>query len=260
MIQVFEGKLSALIFFLIVTIAIIISLQLARRGKKIEIRRLSGIDAIEEAIGRAAEMGGSVHFVPGMGGITSTWAAQTLAGYSVLGHVARHSAKAGVPLHVSLRRPEEQPITAEIARTGYLLEGREDLFNPENVRYLSNRQFSFASGVMGILQRENVKANVMVGAFWVESLIFAEVGNMVGAFQVGGTGKADTIPFFVVCCDYTLIGEEIMAAGAYLSREPIQLGSILGQDLGKMLAILLTIVVVIAATLGISSIVNFFGL
>ena len=34
-------------------------------------------------------------------------------------------------------------------------------------------------------------------------------------------------------CDYTLIGEELYAASAYLSREPVQLGTLRGQDIGK---------------------------
>ena len=41
------------------------------------------------------------------------------------------------------------------------------------------------------------------------------------------------MPFFVTTCDYTLIGEELYAASAYLSKEPIQIGTLRGQDLGK---------------------------
>ena len=42
-----------------------------------------------------------------------------------------------------------------------------------------------------------------------------------------------SLPFFVTTCDYTLIGEELYAASAYLSKEPIQNGTLRGQDLGK---------------------------
>jgi hypothetical protein len=41
----------------------------------------------------------------------------------------------------------------------------------------------------------------------------------------------------VAACDYTLIGEELFAASAYLSGEPKQLGSLKGQDVGKAIAI-----------------------
>lgn len=56
------------------------------------------------------------------------------------------------------------------------------------------------------------------------------------------------LPFFVAACDYTLIGEEFFAASAYLSGEPEQLGSLKGQDVGKVMVAALLIVGVAMAT------------
>jgi hypothetical protein len=63
----------------------------------------------------------------------------------------------------------------------------------------------------------------------------AETGFRAGAIQVAGTANIHQLPFFVVACDYTLIGEEFFAASAYLSGEPEQLGSLKGQDVGKLI-------------------------
>ena len=71
------------------------------------------------------------------------------------------------------------------------------------------------------------------GLFYAESLILAETGNSVGAIQIAGTSEAAQLPFFVAACDYTLIGEELFAASAYLTGEPQQLGSLKGQDAGS---------------------------
>ena len=65
--------------------------------------------------------------------------------------------------------------------------------------------------------------------------ILAETGNSIGAIQIAGTAESSQLPFFVAACDYTLIGEELFAASAYLSRQPDQLGSLKGQDAGKLL-------------------------
>ena len=73
------------------------------------------------------------------------------------------------------------------------------------------------------------------GSFFAESLILAEMGNSVGAIQIAGTAQVSQLPFFVAACDYTLIGEEFFAASAYLSGEPEQLGSLKGQDVGKLI-------------------------
>ncbi|GAH92313.1 unnamed protein product, partial [marine sediment metagenome] len=65
-----------------------------------------------------------------------------------------------------------------------------------------------------------------------ESLIMAETGAQTGAFQIAGTDSVLQLPFFVTACDYTLIGEELYAASAYLSHEPLLLGSLKAQDYG----------------------------
>jgi len=68
------------------------------------------------------------------------------------------------------------------------------------------------------------------------------------------------LPFFVAACDYTLIGEEIYAASAYLSREPVLLGSLKGQDWGKALAILAVLAGVILETIAIKApVLHFFA-
>ncbi len=45
------------------------------------------------------------------------------------------------------------------------------------------------------------------------------------------------LPFFIAACDYTLMGEELYAASAYLSKEPLMLGSLKGQDLIKIVLV-----------------------
>ena len=81
--------------------------------------------------------------------------------------------------------------------------------------------------------REKPAAIFLQGTFYAESLILAETGNSVGAIQIAGTDSEHQLPFFIAACDYTLIGEELYAASAYLSREPMLLGSLRGQDWGQ---------------------------
>jgi hypothetical protein len=75
------------------------------------------------------------------------------------------------------------------------------------------------------------------------------MGNSVGAIQIAGTAQPAQLPFFVAACDYTLIGEEFFAASAYLSGEPDQLGSLKGQDVGKLIVAGGIVVGVVAETL-----------
>jgi hypothetical protein len=57
------------------------------------------------------------------------------------------------------------------------------------------------------------------------------------------------LPFFVTACDFTLMGEELYAASAYLSREPKLLGGLKGSDWMKVLSVSLMALGVLLYTL-----------
>ena len=213
-----------------------------RGGKGLFLRRIPGLEAIDEAVGRATEMGRPMLFSLGLEGLTVT----TFAGLAVLGYVARLAARYGARLLVPICQPEVLPVAREVVREAYQAEGRLDAYNPEDIRYLTSDQFGYASGVVGLMHREQVASNCFFGGFAAGSLLLAETGHHVGAMQVAGTPDMYQIPFFIAACDYTVIGEEFYAASAYLSREPVMLGSVVGQDWGKAVLFLLILLGVVA--------------
>ncbi len=254
-----EGKIlpipaasqSAFVFLLVMTTIMLVTLYLTMKGiGRPAIRKMAGLDAIKEAIGRATEMGRPVHFSPGIAGLATDTGPQTLAGLSVLAHVAELAAKYKTTLWTTIRIPQVQPLAAEIVRQAYVKAGVPDDFDPDKIIYLSDTQFAYASGVVGLMHREKVAANIMIGGFWAESLLFAEGGYQAGAIQVAGTANTAQIPFFVAACDYCLIGEEILAAGAYLSKDPLQIGAIWGQDYGKAIAIIMMAIGIVLSLAG----------
>ena len=106
--------------------------------------------------------------------------------------------------------------------------------------------------------REKPAANFMFGSFYAESLLMAETGLSTGAIQVAGTANIHQLPFFVVACDFTLIGEELFAASAYLSKEPKLLGSLKGSDLAKLLIMIILALGVILETTGVTKFTSWF--
>jgi hypothetical protein len=244
---------------ILIWIFILVGMEMAKK-KLPQFRRLSGLDALPEMVGRAAEMNRPVHFTTGLGDLTSTVAPQLVAGLAVLAHVAELCANYGVKMIYSVYQAQVMPIATELMREAYLKAGKIDEFMPdESVRYLSGEQFAYASAVQGIAEREKPAANIMIGPFYAESMLFAETFNRIGSIQLAGTARGYQIPFFAVICDYLLISEEIYAAGAYLSKDHVQSGSIMGQDYGKILALILMILGVLATTLGSSFIVDLLG-
>jgi len=235
-----SGRVSGMVFLLIIAVSAAYFIRRGKAGKVPYLRKVPGLDAIDEAIGRATEMGRPVFCSHGIASIAdATYGPQTIAGLAVLGYVAQLCAKYGVRLIVPVRQLVVYPIAREIVENAYRMEGKLDQFRVEDIVYLSGWQFGYSMGYMSLMQREKAGANIMVGGYWAESLQLAEVGYMVGAMQVSGTANTHQIPFFVVATDYTLIGEEIYAAGAYLSKDPAMIGSIVAQDIGKYISIAL---------------------
>ncbi len=242
----FRGeRTNSFIATILFTAFILVSIQIARSGKPLFIRKIAGLNAVDEAIGRATELGRKVLYVPGINSVSDI---QTIASLAILGHVARAAARYGTDLDCPNRDPLTFVSAQEAVRSAFLAEGRPDLYREEMVNYITYDQFAYTAAVSGRMVREKPAANFFIGHFFAESLILAETGQSTGAIQIAGTADPSQLPFFVAACDYTLIGEELYAAGAYLSREPILLGSIRGQDLAKALLLLFGIVGIAAGT------------
>ncbi|MBN1807723.1 MAG: hypothetical protein JW909_01560 [Planctomycetes bacterium] len=217
----------------------------ARRGVFVpRVRRIRGIDAVDEAIGRSVEMGRPIYMSPGSTPISPLlWAV-----IGVIGHVAKTAARFRRRLVVPQQDIEVMALVEHFLRETYREAGRPELFQPENTPYLSGDQFAYASGYMGMVHRDNAGACLLFGAFAAESLVLAEAGQQVGAMQVAATTSYTQVPFFITTTDYTLIGEEVYAAGAYLSDDPVQKGSVGGQDFAKAVLLALFLVGILWAT------------
>lgn len=240
-------RTNMFIAVLVLSCMIVYYIYRASKGDKIFIRRIAGLSALDEAVGRATEMGKPVLYISGIMDMDDI---QTLAGLSILGHVSQKTAEYDTPILVPCSRSLVFSTSQEIVKESYSKAGRPDAYRSENVRYLTDDQFGFVAGVDGIMLREEPAANFYLGCFYAESLILAETGNSIGSIQIAGTAMPSQLPFFVAACDYTLIGEELFAASAYISGDPKQMGALKGQDMGKAIIMIIIIVGIALNTFG----------
>lgn len=256
-VQYFNTARLPMAFCIIILFAVILFyISQAKKGEKLFIRKIPALNAIEEAIGRATEMGKPVLYVPGIMDIDDP---QTIASMSILSRVAEKTAKYGTPLYVPTSRSMAMTMAQQVVKESATRVGRPDWYNMDNIRYITDDQFAYVSAVDGIMVREKPATNLYLGTFYAESLILAETGHSTGAIQIAGTAMPDQLPFFVAACDYTLLGEELYAASAYLSQEPVQLGSLKGQDLGKLIFIGVIIIGVICQIFSWQFFINLFN-
>ena len=241
------GLTSLFIIALIIAGAVIAYIETARQGKDLFVRKIAGLEAVDEAIGRATEMGRPILFIPGIHDMDDV---QTLAAITILGKVASQVADYDTKIRMPVSRSLVMTAARETIKAAYQTAGRPDAYSDDMVNYITDEQFGYVAAVDGIMVREKPATIFLLGAFFAESLILAETGNSVGAIQIAGTARPAQLPFFIAACDFTLIGEELFAASAYLSGEPKMLGSLKGQDVGKAIAMVIVTIGVLSITLG----------
>jgi hypothetical protein len=223
------------------------AISYAKRNE-IFLRRIPGLDAVDEAIGRATELGKPILYLTGAHDMSDP---STIAAAVILGRVAKRTAAYETELMVPHRDPITMAVCQEITKQAYLEAGKPDLFKEDSNFFITSDQFSYTAAVDGIMLRKKPAANFFMGSYFAESLLLTETGASTGAIQIAGTDSDHQLPFFVTTCDYTLIGEELYAASAYLSKEPVQVGTLRGQDIGKAVILSAIVIGTVLATIGV---------
>ena len=249
------NKLVTLVACIIFGVGVVVFVRLAKQGKDLYIRPIAGLQEIDNAIGRATEMGRPMLYCMGNGGLSDV---ATLASLGILGLVARKAAEYDTKLIVPCYDYIVMPIAQEIVREAHYAVGRPDSYDKNNIFYLTSVQFAYVAGVNGIMIRERMATNFFLGYFAAEALLMTETGNTVGAVQIAGSDAITQIPFFITTCDYTLIGEELYAASAYLNREPMLLGTLKAQDYFKFLILIFVILGGILASFQVTGLMQLF--
>jgi hypothetical protein len=239
-----EGAVSGVITALVLMVLTWYFVTAARAGRPMpEIRKLAGLDAIDEAIGRATEMGRPVFLANRTAGVGSV---HSFALWGYMGYVAKLCAQYDTNFVNIAGDYLAAAVNEEVIKQSYLEAGRPDAFKPDTVRYVPGDQWAWTSATSGMLKRERPATTMWIGYFYAESMTLSEVGAQIGAIQIAATTNTAQLPFFIAACDYTLIGEEEYAASAYLSKEPMLTGTLVAEDVGKVIVAAVVVLGVIA--------------
>ncbi|MFN7181368.1 MAG: DUF6754 domain-containing protein [Planctomycetota bacterium] len=225
-------RMYVLLFIMVFTIIFMFFIVNSKKGKQIFIRKISGLDAIDDAIGRATEMGKPVLYCAGLAPVSGL---STIASLSIFGQIVKKLAQYGTRILVPCYDPIVMSAAQEIAKNSYLQAGRPDLYRERDIYFVTSNQFGYVASVNATMVKEKTATNLFLGSFAAEALLLSETGAANRSVQIAGTDSVAQLPFFVVTCDYTLIGEELYAAAAYISKEPTLLSTLKVQDIFKIL-------------------------
>jgi len=249
------ARFNVLVGILICGILVAFFIVQGKTGRELYVRPIAGLSAIDDAIGRATEMGKPILYSSGVGEMSRV---ATIASMNILGSIAPKIAEYNTKFIFPNWDPVVTTVAQEVVKEGYYKAGHPEAFDPDNIYFVTQSQFGYVAAVDGVMVRERPATNLLLGTFEAESLILAETGNSIGAIQIAGTDSSIQLAFFIVACDYVLIGEELFAASGYITKDPMVLGSLKGTDYSKLVIILFVVLGSIFTTLGIESIVNWF--
>jgi len=245
------ATLPTLVLSIIAIAVVLYTIRLVQSGRKLSIREIPGLKAVEEAVGRATEMGSPILYTPGWGGDIQR--PTTIASMNILSSVAEKTAHYDCRLIYPTHDPVIMAVAQEVVKEAHAKAGHLDRYRADDIFYISSSQFGYAAAVDGFISRTKPASVFLLGTFEAESLILAETANSIGAIQIAGTDSTIQLAFFIVACDYTLIGEELFAASGYLSQNSMILSSVKAQDILKIFIGLFIVIAVIWATLDPSS-------
>jgi hypothetical protein len=237
---------------LLLGIAVItyIYLQRASRGEVPKLRVPPALKAVDEIVGRATEMGRPITYCTSYVGLMySSMALQNLAGIAVLGHMAKLAAEYDAEIIGCFATGDLQLVAEDVVRENYIAAGKPE--KEVDMRFLTPMEYAYASATMGIMRREKIAGNVMLGAIAGENVLWGATAAELGAIQLGGMAISQ-VCFFVALCDYVLIGEELYAAGAVLSEDETLISALASEDIGKFILLGLTLLGALLASVGVA--------
>ncbi|MBN1642020.1 MAG: hypothetical protein JXA09_12365 [Anaerolineae bacterium] len=223
----------------------------ARGGARYPLRRIPAYEAIRGFMDTIAERGKTVHLSLGSAGIGGEETVAVSAGLAVLRHLAEHGASLETAPIVTVADPVLLLVAQDTLYRAYERMGHASRYRSTDVRLVAPDAAAYAIGAQDLISDPGVDANVMVGALGDEYLLMGEAGAQRGIVQVAGSNAVNTHPFMVATADHVLVGEEMYAAGAYLSGDPAQVASLRVQDVLRVaIAGIIVLGIVVKTLLG----------
>jgi len=219
------------------------------------IRHIPALDAIKEGVGKSVEENKPVHFAMGASGgqLYSTLVSMTLTALAFLRYLAIMCAEYGARLIVHMPyQTESIPIIEGTVREAYAFAGKPELYRREDLRYYGYGSLTWTQGVTASYAEEDVGLNLSVGIFYSDCPISLEMAHIMGGMNIGGTGRWIMVYAFAMMCDYVFLGEEIYAAAAQISKDPIMLTGILIEEVGKFFTYIMLFLGLVLNAVGVN--------
>jgi hypothetical protein len=221
----------------------------AQGGARYPLRRIPAFEAIRGLVDTIAERGKTIHLSVGSAGIGGDQTVAITSGLAVLRHLAERGAALETSPLITVADPVLLLVAQDALYGAFERMGHATQYRATDVRLLAPDPAAYAIGAQDLISDPDVDASVMVGALGDEYLLMGEAGAQRGIVQVVGSNAVNAHPFMVATADQVLLGEEMFAAGAYLSDDPAQAAYLRVQDVLRVAIAVIIVLGVVIKTL-----------
>jgi len=216
------------------------------QGYKTEYRRLPMVEAIDDNIDRAVEMGRPVFMVLGAyANLTGLFAAMTLSGINVMRYTLTLCVRKGArPVLITPIKPEIAPLLDGIYREVATAEGKPEAYAMENIYYFGNDEPAYRTGLLNLIAGQVPATYIACGAIAGSGDRATTVSaRSLGAVVIGGqartTHQGEVGPNSF---DYYAPLADVYASGAIVSGDAVMQSVLTASDVVTYIVLALLLV------------------
>lgn len=226
--EIFLGFLAFGVTFL--TAGLMFGIAMLRAKKPAPVRNIPAYDHLHKAVGRLVEDGTRLHVSLGRGGLVTAQSASALAGLTLLRRLAAMTSAGDKP-PIATSGEAALALLSQDTLQGAASQYNRLTHDPSAGRLTGLTPFSYAAGVIGSIRDENVSASILMGNFGIEAALLADAAERANTFTLAGSDNLVAQAVLYATSEQPLLGEEVFAAGAYATPDPVHAASLSTQDI-----------------------------
>lgn len=240
MVQMELSNLLILLFIALVGAGLFVLARRVQKGATVQLRPHIGYNALQKQVGRAVESGQRMHISLGRGNLASATNASSAAALIMLDQLAEGSCASSMPPTITTGDGTMLLAGQDHLREAFTQARRATEFQPGLVQLQASETFpiAYAAGVNHVIHRETPGSNVLIGRFGAEIALMTEAGEREQADQLISTDDPTALAIAYPVTAQLMIGEEHLAAGAYVQGKPAHIASLQLQDFLRWLVAL----------------------
>ncbi len=200
-------------------------------------RKLEAYDRLALQTGQVIESGSRLHISLGRGTLVGPAAPTSIAALAVLDRLAQESGVADTPPVVTVGEGTLLPAAQDALRRAYELAERPATYPGDVAQFIADpgAPLVYAAGAVVAGRIGQARSQVLVGRFGAELALLTAPGVRQRVEQIVGSDDPVGLAVAAPVADHLLIGEEILAAPAYVDGRLPQLASLQLQDVARWL-------------------------